>query len=94
MPEALLRTATRETASGFCSKCGIIRDDWEGIPITDCGCTAKMKHKDGCLYIKAVSMWVSVASCEVHGLDACEECDCDCGRTARVGCSPFVDDQP
>jgi hypothetical protein len=73
-----MRTPTRETAAGFCSKCGIIREDHEGIPITDCICTAKMKHDEGCQYIKAVSMPVSVGGCDAHGLDACEECDCDC----------------
>ncbi len=75
----LLRTRTRETLSGFCSKCGIWREDCEGVPVTDCVCTAKMKHKEECRYVRAVSMPVSIAQCDPHGLDACEECDCDCG---------------
>ena len=74
----LLRSKNRETASGFCSKCGIVRQDVEGVPVTDCVCTAKMKHAETCTYVKAVSMWVSIRSCETHGRDACEECDCDC----------------
>lgn len=71
-----------DTENGFCSKCGIIRQDSSealgGVPITDCVCTAKQKHKEGCAYIQAVSMWVSIGSCTVHGLDACPECDCTC----------------
>ncbi len=79
------------TAVGFCSKCGIVREDYKGIPITDCVCTAKRKHKETCMYVKAVSMWISIVSCEVHGRDACEECDCTCGaysapeRQAKAG---------
>jgi hypothetical protein len=67
------------TAVGFCSKCGIVREDYKGYPVTDCLCTAKKKHKEDCVYVKAVGMWISVASCEKHGYDACEECDCTCG---------------
>lgn len=75
----VLRTKTRETASGFCSKCGIIRQDEDGYPVTDCVCTATMKHAPECVYIKVVSLWVSICGCEVHGLDACPDCDCTCG---------------
>jgi len=65
-------------ASGFCSKCGILRTDRDGVPVTDCICTAKQRHKEDCMYVKAVGMWVEVAQCEAHGKDACEECDCTC----------------
>lgn len=76
-----MRTKDRATAVGFCSKCGIVREDHEGVPVTDCVCTAKMKHKETCLYVKAVSCWVEIdgCQCEKHGVFACEECDCDCG---------------
>jgi hypothetical protein len=75
-----MRTRTRETAIGFCSVCGIIRKDVEGVPVTDCICTAKMNHADDCMYVKAVSMWISLGMyCEKHGQDPCEECDCTCG---------------
>ena len=67
---------------GFCSKCGIVRQDNDGVPITDCVCTAKMKHAETCLYVKAVASWVSYP-CEAHGRDACLECDCDCGAYKR-----------
>lgn len=63
---------------GFCSVCGIVRTDFGGVPITDCVCTAKRKHTPICRYLKAVGMMVSVGSCEPHGLDACEHCDCNC----------------
>jgi hypothetical protein len=79
--QVILRTKTRETGMGFCNACGIIRDDIDGIPWTDCVCTAKIRHAEGCMYIKAVSMWVSVGWCEAHGLDACPACDCTCGAT-------------
>jgi len=69
--------------AGFCGKCGIIREDIDGSPVTDCICTAKEKHDATCLYLKAVAMPVSVGHCEPHGLEACEECDCDCSRRER-----------
>src|SRR5271157_1265554 len=82
-PERLETVATESvpplTAVGFCSKCGIVREDYKGIPVTDCLCTVKRRHKEDCMYVKAVGMWISIVSCETHGLDACEECDCTCG---------------
>jgi len=75
----ILRTKDRFTGVGFCKACGISREDHEGYPVTDCVCTASLRHSSGCMYIRAVSMWVSVAWCEKHGLDACEDCDCTCG---------------
>lgn len=83
MTQEVLRTRDRYTGVGFCKACGIIREDHEGYPVTDCVCTAKLRHQEGCLYIKAVSMWVSVGSCELHGLDACPSCDCTCGATSE-----------
>jgi hypothetical protein len=74
-----MRTKSRETDIGFCSACRIIREDYEGVPITDCVCTAKINHKENCMYIKAVAMWVSMELyCKKHNLDPCEECDCTC----------------
>lgn len=77
----ILRTKRRSTAVGFCSVCGIVRQDEEGIPVTDCVCTARLRHKEGCFYIKAVACPISIGMhCEVHGRDACPQCDCDCGE--------------
>ncbi len=73
------------SALGFCSACGIVReDDGNGIPITDCVCTAKQRHKPECRYVRAVSCPVVVASCAKHDLAACEECDCDCGTSTQT----------
>lgn len=65
------------TFQGFCSECGIWRD-----PVSDCVCTAKINHAEHCRYVKAVSAPVSIAQCDDHGLDACEDCDCDCGKVS------------
>jgi len=72
------------TAIGFCSKCGIVREDYRGIPVTDCVCTAKRKHKDDCMYVKAVGMWIEIDDirCDAHKNFPCEECDCTCGAHA------------
>jgi len=74
----LVRTSSRQTGAGFCRSCGIFREDFEGVPVTDCVCTALMNHLPSCRYVRAVSMWIPVHSCEAHGLDACEDCDCNC----------------
>ena len=76
-----MRTKTRETASGFCKACGIWREDYEGVPVTDCVCTALVDHSIFCFYVKAVSMpfVIDECKCDVHGIFACEECDCTCG---------------
>jgi hypothetical protein len=65
---------------GFCSGCGIVREDDEtGTPITDCVCTALVDHKPDCLYVKCVRCPIDVGVyCSAHGLQACEQCDCDC----------------
>lgn len=65
---------------GFCSKCKIVRQDTrEGIPVTDCMCTASQRHKPGCTYLLAVACPIDIGfHCRRHGVFACEECDCDC----------------
>jgi hypothetical protein len=80
----LMRSRSRETASGFCNGCGIWRQDVEGVPVVDCICTALMNHSIFCFYVKAVSMWFVVEDCKCtkHGDYACEECDCTCGLGA------------
>lgn len=67
-----------ETVVGFCSKCGIVREDYNGINVTDCICTAEKKHAVNCGYLKAVSCPISVGIYCKHGLEACLECDCSC----------------
>jgi hypothetical protein len=74
--------------AGFCSSCGLIREDFNGTQLTDCACSARRRHADGCTYVKAVRMPVSVGSCEPHGLDACDECDCDCGSVLKTSQPP------
>ncbi len=70
---------------GFCSVCNILReDDCNGLPISDCICSAKLRHKADCGYVTAVSCPVSARSCERHSFDACEECDCTCGAGSRA----------
>lgn len=70
---------------GFCSKCGLVRqDDANGDPETDCVCTAKTKHLASCTYLLSVSCPIDVGIyCKAHLLTACEECDCDCGAISR-----------
>lgn len=64
---------------GFCSKCGIVRQDGpNGLPETDCVCTAEIRHTTACRYVAAVRCPISFP-CEAHVLDVCLECDaCDC----------------
>lgn len=74
------------TAVGFCSKCGIVREDYKGIPVTDCICTASKKHKPDCMYLKGVACPIDIDMyCEKHSLFPCEECDCDCGALQKTG---------
>ena len=65
---------------GFCSKCGIIRQDTaEGIPITDCVCTALKRHTEACGYVVSVRCPIDVGiGCDKHDRVICEECDCNC----------------
>ena len=72
---------SEEIEIGFCSKCGILREDMNGIPLFDCKCTAEKKHKSECRYLKAVSCYISIP-CDEHGWDVCPKCDaCDCKTT-------------
>lgn len=64
---------------GFCSKCGFIRQDGDdGVVELDCPCTAKRYHSADCQYVKCLSCPVSVGMYCVHGVEACEICDCTC----------------
>jgi hypothetical protein len=73
------------SALGFCSVCSIVREnDGDGRLISDCICSAKLRHKAECGYVAAVSCPVSVRSCDRHQLDACEECDCTCGADKAI----------
>lgn len=68
-----------DTKVGFCSKCGIIREDYKGIPVYDCVCTALIKHSKDCFYTKLIQCPVDLGmSCKTHQLEICENCDCDC----------------
>lgn len=79
-----MSTAERHSIQvGFCETCGIIREDVVGlsgtrIPITDCGCTARLFHREHCLYVEAASSPIDVGGCSAHGNFPCEMCDCTC----------------
>lgn len=68
-----------ESAVGFCPACGIVREDLNGVPISDCVCTAKHRHADDCFYVKCCGRVVDTGVVCAHGLEACEEHDCTCG---------------
>ncbi len=72
------------TASGFCSVCQLYREDYEGVNVTDCICTAKQRHDESCLYVKAVSCPIEIGIYCKHGTDRCEECDCDCEKGKKT----------
>ena len=68
---------------GFCSVCGIIREDailpdGRRVPVTDCACSAILHHKQRCLYLKLAGSPIDIGGCERHGRFPCEACDCTC----------------
>jgi hypothetical protein len=66
---------------GFCSKCDIIRQDDDGVPVTPCACFVE-HHADDCQLRIAVRSPISVA-CDEHGRDSCPACfSCTCGVSA------------
>ena len=66
------------TDIGFCSKCGYVRQDTNGVPDNDCLCLAQKKHKPECRYLIAIASKIGIP-CEKHGEDVCLICDkCDC----------------
>jgi len=69
-----------ESRVGFCAACGIVREDLDGAPVTDCVCTAKLKHAPDCFYVKCVASPIDTGIYCAHGLHACEEHDCTCDR--------------
>ena len=70
---------------GFCSACGIIRQDTaEGVNVTDCKCTALLRHAATCGYVASVSCPIDVGMpCKAHDRNICEECECNCGALER-----------
>lgn len=87
-------SATQELdESGFCSKCGIFRQDVivcefgscgeyidRRVAITDCPCTAvRYGHAKTCRYTVACAFPVGLEGRAAHGQFPCEDCDCDCG---------------
>ncbi len=74
-----------DVAIGFCAGCGIVREeirhpDGTRTFVTDCICTAKIRHHETCFYVKCISSPIDVGVYCAHGLEACEEHDCTCGR--------------
>jgi hypothetical protein len=78
-----VETVTDVFEVGFCGGCGIVREevrleDGARAFITDCVCTAKLRHDADCFYVKCVSSPIDTGIYCSHGLHACEEHDCDC----------------
>ena len=78
---------------GFCSKCGIVRQDDAYGPATPCACFVAHHSRD-CRLRVAVSAWIAI-SCEEHGRDACPACfSCTCDvppdRAFVVGATAFT----
>jgi hypothetical protein len=66
---------------GFCSKCGILREDDEHGPMTPCACFVE-HHADDCRLRIAVRSPISFA-CDAHGRDSCPACHpCTCAVPA------------
>lgn len=66
---------------GFCEKCDLIREDDAEGNVTDCRCTARMRHEANCRYLQSVSCPIDVGyQCVQHKQDVCEECECTCGE--------------
>lgn len=47
-----------------------------------CVCLEARQHINNCLYRKSLLSAIDFP-CEKHGLDACLECDCDCGKLVK-----------
>ena len=84
------------TEVGFCSGCGIVREDGpDRRPVTECACMVAHHHKD-CPRRISVSGPVGIP-CD-HGLEVCPECDaCTCedlhSVTFKVACEPAVEEE-
>ncbi len=76
------KSMTRDSKVGFCSVCGILRQDVNGVPETDCRCTAERTHRPGCMYVQAVGAPIGFPC--MHGRDACISCDCTCEQEPKV----------
>lgn len=68
---------------GFCSKCGICREDAvyeDGVRLaaTDCACTVLLVHRKDCMYTRFVGAAIYIAGCAIHHIFPCESCDCTC----------------
>jgi hypothetical protein len=64
---------------GFCSKCGLVRNDDEyGWPVTPCACFVE-HHEKTCQLRRAIGAMITIA-CVEHGMDSCPDCNpCSCG---------------
>lgn len=72
------------SAVGFCSGCGLVRQDSEdGVPETECACMVK-HHTEDCAYRRAVSCAIGFP-CDKHDLEVCPDCDaCTCGANDNI----------
>ena len=67
------------SAIGFCSRCGLIRqDDAHGWPVTPCACFIE-HHAQDCRLRIAIRAPIAIP-CDEHRADSCPVCfSCTCG---------------
>lgn len=79
------------TEIGFCTKCGILRQDDKFGPVTPCACFVD-HHAGDCRLRIALRSWIAIA-CAAHGKDSCPSCSsCTCGieENRMFVCGLFV----